>query len=132
MRLLIDTNIFLEILLGRIQMAACQTLLTSTGQHRFFMTDFSLHSLGLYLFRGARAQVFLMLLSDMVLSNVVDVISLEASDLPQVANNAQLYGLDFDDAYQYTAAELHNLRIVSLDADFERTPQGRELPSNLL
>lgn len=35
------------------------------------------------------------------------------------------HNLDFDDAYQYVAAELHNLTLVSFDPDFDRTPRRR-------
>jgi len=40
--------------------------------------------------------------------------------------------LDFDDAYQYVAAEKHNLTLVSFDADFDRTDRGRKTPAELL
>ena len=39
------------------------------------------------------------------------------------------FGLDFDDAYQYVAAEKFNLTLLSLDKDFDRTPRGRLAPS---
>ena len=41
-------------------------------------------------------------------------------------------GLDFDDAYQYVAAETHNLTLVSFDADFDRTERGRKTPADVL
>jgi hypothetical protein len=37
--------------------------------------------------------------------------------------------LDFDDAYQYTAAEKHNLILLSFDTDFDRTSRGRKTPA---
>jgi predicted nucleic acid-binding protein len=37
------------------------------------------------------------------------------------------YGLDFDDAYQYTVAERGALTLVSFDADFDRTPNGKKI-----
>ena len=40
--------------------------------------------------------------------------------------------LFFDDAYQYSAAQRHGLRIVSFDADFDRTTEGRLLPTDVL
>ncbi|MGA3324644.1 MAG: hypothetical protein ABSF45_09225 [Terriglobia bacterium] len=40
--------------------------------------------------------------------------------------------LFFDDAYQYSAAQRHGLRIVSFDADFDRTTEGRLLPTDAL
>jgi len=36
--------------------------------------------------------------------------------------------LDFDDAYQYSAARRYGLLIVSFDADFDRTTEGRVIP----
>lgn len=45
---------------------------------------------------------------------------------------AERFRLDFDDAYQYVAAEKHNLTLVSLDADFDRTERGRKTPTQIL
>lgn len=44
----------------------------------------------------------------------------------------QAYDLDFDDAFQYTAAEMYDPRIVSFDSDFDRTPRGRVTPEQVL
>jgi len=41
------------------------------------------------------------------------------------------FGFDFDDAYQYSAAEKYNLTIVSFDSDFDRTPRGRKTPAEI-
>jgi hypothetical protein len=42
------------------------------------------------------------------------------------------YNLDFDDAYQYAAAEIYDLMIVSFDGDFDRTQRGRTTPAVVL
>jgi predicted nucleic acid-binding protein len=42
------------------------------------------------------------------------------------------FNLDFDDAYQYLAAEKHGLILVSLDSDFDRTERGRQTPVEAL
>jgi predicted nucleic acid-binding protein len=42
-----------------------------------------------------------------------------------VGKTAGAAGLDFDDAYQYVAAEKHSMALVSFDADFDRTDRGR-------
>ena len=42
------------------------------------------------------------------------------------------YSLDFDDAYQYTAARKMNLEIVSFDTDFDQTPEKRILPDQVV
>jgi len=41
------------------------------------------------------------------------------------------YDLDFDDAYQYVAADANNLKLVSLDHDFDRIPAGRMHPKDI-
>ena len=43
----------------------------------------------------------------------------------------QRFNLDFDDAYQYVAAEKFNLEIVSFDSDFDRTERGRKTPDQV-
>ncbi len=40
MRLLVDTNIFLEVLLGQERAEAAQRFLSKTDEHEFFMSDF--------------------------------------------------------------------------------------------
>ena len=42
------------------------------------------------------------------------------------------FRLDFDDAYQYVAAEKYGLTLVSFDADFDRTKPGRKTPDEVL
>jgi hypothetical protein len=41
------------------------------------------------------------------------------------------YKLDFDDAYQYFAAEKYDLTIISFDVDFNRTARGKKTPSEV-
>ncbi|AKV66251.1 hypothetical protein VL20_1064 [Microcystis panniformis FACHB-1757] len=43
-----------------------------------------------------------------------------------------LFRLDFDDAYQYVAAELEKATIVSFDQDFDKTEQRRLTPMQVL
>jgi predicted nucleic acid-binding protein len=40
--------------------------------------------------------------------------------------------LIIDHAYQCSAAKRHGLKIVSFDADFDRTTEGRLLPTDVL
>lgn len=51
MRLLIDTNIMLEVILEQAKADEARQLLGMTDEHEFFLSDFSLHSIGLLLFR---------------------------------------------------------------------------------
>ncbi len=80
MRLLLDTNVFLEILLEQDQAAEASASLLSLG----------------------------------------------VADMDSIVAAAQRFNLDFDDAYQYVAAEKNDLTLVSLDGDFDRTERGRQ------
>jgi len=59
-------------------------------------------------------------------------IVLTGSDFGSVVEAHERFGLDFDDAYQYAAAEKYNLVIVSFDTDFDRTDLGRKTPAQAL
>ena len=62
----------------------------------------------------------------------LDRIRLDTTDLKEIMNVRKRFRLDFDDAYQYVAAEKHDLTLVSFDADFDRTDRGRKTPADIL
>ncbi len=41
--------------------------------------------------------------------------------MPEICQSQKL---DFDDAYHYLTAEIHDLQVVSFDTDFDRTTRG--------
>jgi len=53
-------------------------------------------------------------------------------DYDELIDNRLSYGLDFDDAYQFTVCQKYNLSLVSFDADFDKIPDGRRTPAELL
>ncbi|WP_297550101.1 PIN domain-containing protein [Thermococcus sp.] len=116
---LIDTNIFLEILLGQEKKETAKQFLSS-HQGELFITDFTLHSVGVILFRLKRPEVFLEFIQD-VLPNV-EVIALPESEYERVVEFHLKYGLDFDDAYQCAVALSKGLTIVTMDEDFRKAP----------
>jgi hypothetical protein len=130
-RLLIDTNIFLEIILDQEKTEEARDLLSRTEEHQFFLSDYSLHSIGLLLFRQKQHEVFGEFLRDMIYGAGVRVIALRAGEMEAVIRAALRFNLDFDDAYQYAVAERYGLTIVSFDADFDRTEKGRRTPSQI-
>lgn len=129
MRLLIDTNIFLEILLAQSRADEAKELLQKVNQHDFFIPDFALHSIGLLLLRQGKPEAFRRFVADMIGNAGVIQLSLSPPDLDEVINASTTFNLDFDDAYQYTVAERYGLAIVSFDSDFDRTTRGRTLPA---
>lgn len=96
------------------------------------MSDYSLHSIGLFLFRRRQHDVFQKFLDDMTVNAGIRVISVFADGMEAVIDVARKFDLDFDDAYQYVAAEKHDLILVSFDADFDRTERGRKTPTEIL
>jgi len=132
MRLLIDTNIFLEVLLEQDNAHEARELLSQIEKFEFYISDYSLHSIGLLLFRRKKHEEFLMFLRDMLLEAGIKVVALTPQEMEDIVQIAQRFGLDFDDAYQYVAAEHYRLTIVSFDSDFDRTKKGRKTPKEIL
>ena len=128
MRLLIDTNVFLEVLLQQAQADAAAELLQNTSAHEFWLTDFALHSICVGLWRNKAIPILYNFLNDVILLGNATVVTIAPTDHAEVVDAAQLFKLDFDDAYQYIAAEKNNLILVSFDKDFDRTPSGRQTP----
>ena len=62
---LVDTNIFLEILLAQDKSEACKTFL-SDHIDELAISDFSLHSIGVILFRHKAHDIFSQFIEDML------------------------------------------------------------------
>ena len=132
MRFLVDTNIFLEVILEQEKADEAKSFLEKNNEHDLFISDYSLHSIGLLLFRKKQYDVFHQFLLDMISNAGIIMTALSTEDMKAVINSAQKFNLDFDDAYQYAVAETYDLIIVSFDRDFERTERGRKTPAQVL
>lgn len=128
MRLLIDSNVFLEVLLEQAESYAAKNFLVHSDKHNFFISDFSLHSICLIVLRHKPAALLEAFLNDTILTGSVVEISVPALELKDVLSNMHQINLDFDDAYQYTLAEKNGLTLVSFDKDFDHTPNRRLSP----
>jgi len=128
---LIDTNIWLELLLDQEKAQEVHKFFESIESHLLAITEFSLYSIGIILTRLKKHLVFEDFRIDTLEESDVMRVSLDASDLKQVMKISQEYQLDFDDAYQYVVAEKYNLEIVSFDTDFDRTAKGRKEPGDI-
>lgn len=132
MKLLLDTNIFLEVMLSQSKAADARKLLSQTGKHELHLTDFSPHSIGCYLFNRKKHPAFKLFFRDMIVIAGVRVISLAEHHYDSVGDAATRFNLDFDDAYQYAVAKTHGLGLVSFDSDFDRTDLRRKTPAEIL
>jgi predicted nucleic acid-binding protein len=124
MSFLVDTNVFLEILLNQPGRAKCEQFLQqNTGA--LAIADFSLHSIGVIALRRQQAGLFADFLSDSLPN--LELLHLDRIGYPAVARAAQLFDLDFDDAYQFTVAKAHGLVIVTQDQHFARVKNEVEV-----
>ena len=99
---------------------------------RLFPTDFTLHSLGVILTRLRKPGAFLLFVRDLFVGGEVGLLGLRPQEMEHIIVTMERYHLDFDDAYQYTVAEKHDLTIVSFDRDFDRAERGRKTPGEVL
>ena len=128
---LVDTNIFLEALLRQERTAEVQSFFQSVDLDTIFITDFSVYSIGIALFRLRNFTLFTRFVEDMIVDGI-RVLSLTLEDLKTLNQPVQKFNLDFDDAYQYAVAEKYNLQLISFDQDFDSTERGRKPPAEVL
>ncbi len=131
MRYLVDTNIWLEILLSQEKAKEAEEFLKSIPADLISITDFSLYSIGIILDKLEKSLLFKKFLTD-IENTSIEILRLEFVDLKKVLNTMKKFNLDFDDAYQYTVAEKYNLKIISFDKDFDGTEKGRLTPKEVL
>ena|SRR5947199_136064 len=117
MSYLVDTNIFLEILLGQSNSARCKQFLQDNAGE-CGLSDFSLHSIGVITFRSRRENSFETFLKDVF--PALALLHLDKSSYSAVSNAHVTFGLDFDDGYQFALAQSHGLSLVTQDRDFDR------------
>ncbi|MBE0540165.1 MAG: PIN domain-containing protein [Verrucomicrobia bacterium] len=117
MNYLLDTNIFLEILLGQAGRKKCEAFLQGE-KGAAWISDFTLHSIGVLLFRQKRPELFDRFAADTLPQ--FTVLSLSEAGYSKLTEANTRYALDFDDAYQFAVAREHNLAIATQDKDFQR------------
>jgi hypothetical protein len=125
---LVDTNIWLERLLDQEKSAEVAYFLEKTPSRNISITDFSLHSIGIILTKLNHLETLRKFVQDLFVEGEVSLIHLEAEDIDRLTEVIQQFKLDFDDAYQYVAAEKYSLTLISFDIDFDRTKAGRKTP----
>ena len=117
---LIDTNVFLEILLDQEKKEICKIYLKNKFGN-MAISDFSLHSIGVILFRINRYELYNSFINDVIPQ--IEVLSLKKNNYFQISNISKQFNLDFDDAYQVAVAGNHSLKIATMDKDFEKVKE---------
>jgi uncharacterized protein len=113
---LLDTNIILEILLKQEKSEECKTFL-KTNVNNIFISDFSLHSIGVILFRHKKYKLYEDFIKDIL--SQIRILNLPAVEYQSLIESNSNMKLDFDDLYQYITAKYFDLQIVTMDSDFK-------------
>lgn len=114
---LVDTNIFLEILLDQERKKDCEEFLNENSDN-ISISDFSLHSIGVILFKNSKEQIFSKFINDIITN--INILTLPKDCYQELKKIKDTNNLDFDDAYQYLTARKLNLEIVTFDKDFNK------------
>jgi uncharacterized protein len=117
MNYLVDTNIFLEILLNQAGRKKCEAFLQGE-KGAAWISDFTLHSIGVLLFRQKRTELFKKFTADTL--SQFTILSLSVTGYPRLSEINRRHDLDFDDAYQFSVALESKLAIATQDKDFQR------------
>jgi predicted nucleic acid-binding protein len=129
---LIDTNVWLERLLDQEKSKEVGELFDTIPSERLFITDFSFHSIALVLSKLNNVEALRHFIRDTFVEGAVTLLHLKPEDMERLILVMRDFDLDFDDAYQYVAAEKTDSIIVSLDKDFDQTERGRKTPREVL
>jgi uncharacterized protein len=132
MKFLLDTNCWMQLIREREHAKEVGDLIDAAGAANLATSDLALHSVVIAMRRHRMLDKVEAFLHFSGVGTTVALIRTRPVDLVRVAQCCQQHGLDVEDAYQYVAAELNGLRLVSLDTDFDRTPNGRLTPAAAL
>ncbi len=115
MKYLLDTNIFLEILLKQEKAEDRKTFINK-NEGDICISDFALHSIGVILFRNNLFDVFNLFVKNFI--SRIYILTLDKTGYNTISKLSNKYKLDFDDSFQLTVANEFNLSLITLDADF--------------
>jgi uncharacterized protein len=128
---LLDTNVFLEYILRRSRVEEVKSFFRRADLSTLHISDFSLHTIGVIFLREHKSREFLTFVDEDIIASGIRIVTVTPDNFSKITGAAETFHLDFDDAYQYAAAEQYGLSIVSFDKDFERTEKGRAEPQDL-
>ncbi|HUY01400.1 MAG TPA: PIN domain-containing protein [Candidatus Deferrimicrobium sp.] len=123
MKYLIDTNIFLEVLLKRKRKEACKIFLTKvrTGEIRAIFSHFALYSIEILLSSQKKYNGLRKFLRSLTRYKGLIIYNTRLSDQMKIIEIMKKYALDFDDALQLCVALINQISgIVSYDPHFDK------------
>jgi len=131
-RYLVDTNVWLERLLDQEKSIIASKFFDIIQTDSIFVSDFSIHSIGVILSRLKKYDIFEKIINDLFINGRIELLSLDSSELLEVIDNIHKFKLDFDDAYQCTVAQKYDLTIVTFDKDFNAKGIKKQAPDEIV
>jgi predicted nucleic acid-binding protein len=128
---LVDTNIFLEILLLQAKAQECEHFLNllKNGKKAGIVTDFTIHSIIVIMYNLNRLQELKIFLSSLTAYKGLHVYNTTITDEINAVELATNHKLDMDDAIQYAAALATNTQaIISFDKHLNKLKIPRKEP----
>lgn len=92
------------------------------NRRSLYLSDFSLHSLGVVLFRRSQPEVFDDFMAGF--AQKLNIARLPISAYAALVDAAREFQLDFDAAYQLAVAGQYELELVTMDTDFRMAKQA--------
>ena len=130
---LIDTNIFLELLLDQKKADECEKLLGKIleGELNAATTEFTIHAVQGTLADNPEAiKKFLESINSTI---NIETLETEMEEDIMISQYSKESSLCFDDALQYTVAQRENVNaIISYDTDFDKTDLERVEPEEIV
>jgi uncharacterized protein len=121
MMLLVDTNVWLERLLNQEKSSQVCKFLNKIPAKDLFISDFSLHSIGVIMDNLNLKNEYWMFVYDLFGNAKINYATLKPLELESLTRIIKIAKLDFDDAYQVAISEKYGLEIVTFDKDFKKT-----------
>ncbi|MEI8048105.1 MAG: PIN domain-containing protein [Bacteroidota bacterium] len=131
-RYLVDTNVWLERLLGQEKSEIASRFFDLIPTDDLFVSDFSIHSIGVILFRLKKIDVFDQFVMDLFVYGQLEQLSLDPVDLLEVTSNIRKYKLDFDDSYQFSISQKFDLTLITFDKDFNVIGIKKKSPEEVI
>ncbi|MCP5002722.1 MAG: type II toxin-antitoxin system VapC family toxin [Planctomycetes bacterium] len=131
---LIDTNIFLEILLDQERSVECQKLLDGLQDREviFYVSSFTIHSIEVILERNGLCEPLMDFLYDIHKTKCLKRFDTNTLEELEAIKLSKKLNLDCDDAIQYYICKTYNFKIVSFDKHFDSTDVERIEPNNII
>lgn len=128
----LDSNIFLEALLNQDKALEVESFFKSTGAKELFISDLSLFSIGIILFKFKKFNAYNSFIEN-IQDQEIKVLSLiDSLSMNNLISTAKNFNLDFEDSYQYLIAKKYNLELIGFDKDFDRTELKRKEPTEII